>query len=400
MSRLPALVAALLLAGCARPPAPVAVNPLPNPPDTPPDQVLAAGVAYLVAHQSPDGAWRSDIYATFKDGPALTPLVLLALTESADAASAAARRKGCAYLAGLVQPDGTIAGGEAGLDYPVYTAALAVKVLSHPENTAHVKARDAWLKYLLDRQLTAELGWAPGDAHFGGWGYCRVVPKKPAPNAVAPPLVESNLSATVHALDALRAAGFADADVYRDATYAVARFQNFDPAAADPGDGGFFFVADDPVRNKAGADGDGSDAPRVFRSYGSTTADGLRGLGTSGLDDPARTRAAAAWLAANFRADAHPGKYVAAHERNRDAVYFYYAASAGRAFRDHKLTLPDGRDAAAELATALSGRQQPDGSWANPVELVRENDPLVATSHAVVALASARRKSHTNQVAR
>ena len=90
------------------------------------------------------------------------------------------------------------------------------------------------------------------------------------------------------------------------------------------------------------------------------------------------------------QADHHPGVYVKAHESNRDAVYFYYAASAAWAFREHKLALPDGRDWRSELSYALAARQAKDGSWSNPVELVRENDSLVATGNAVLALARCR----------
>src|SRR5262245_42770070 len=46
------------------------------------DEALAAGVEYLLKQQSEDGAWRSDVYATFKDGTALTPLVVAALQEA------------------------------------------------------------------------------------------------------------------------------------------------------------------------------------------------------------------------------------------------------------------------------------------------------------------------------
>ena len=86
MSRL-ALVA-LLLAGCTRPAPQRVVNlgPMPEPAPVAPAPVRAAdtatAVAFLLKHQSPDGAWRSDVYAAFKDGTALTPLVLAALQEA------------------------------------------------------------------------------------------------------------------------------------------------------------------------------------------------------------------------------------------------------------------------------------------------------------------------------
>ncbi len=68
-------------------------------------------------------------------------------------------------------------------------------------------------------------------------------------------------------------------------------------------------------------------------------------------------------------------------------MYYYYASSLARAFADHRLTLPGQRHWANELAQALLNKQKPDGSWENPLELVRENEPLVATAQAVIALA-------------
>jgi len=349
---------------------------------------LTPGVAFLVKQQSEDGAWRSDIYATFKDGPALTPLVVCAIQEAGEPGALApgvqrATRKGCEYLAKMVKPDGTIENGESGLDYPAYTAALAVTALSRevsrdPAVSADLaKARDAWLKYLLDRQLTEKLGWKPEDKQYGGWGYCRLLPKKPEPGAFAPPLVESNLSATVFALEALKAAGVTDRAVYDKALVFVRRCQN--------PDGGFHFIYDDPVRNKAGK---ASDDPLTFNSYGSTTADGLRCLILAGEPDKAKIRAATDWLRTHFKAQSHPGTYVPAHEPNRNAVFFYYAASAAKALRAAKVTDAGGKPWAGALKSELAKRQKADGSWANPVELVRENDPTVATAFAVIAVAN------------
>jgi squalene-hopene/tetraprenyl-beta-curcumene cyclase len=426
MSRL-ALFLVLLFAGCARAPLESPTTAVSDPDPgctllvdlnnlTAPDPAVVAGVEFLVKQQSPDGAWRSDLYATFKAGPALTPLVVVALQEADQPGSQpAAARKGSEYLASLVNPDGTITGGDGDLDYPVYTAALSVVALSHPDNKDLLKARDAWLKYLLDRQLLGELGWKPDDKQYGGWGYCRLVPRKPEPGKIAPPLIESNLSATVFALEALRAAGVKDKERYESAAIFVRRCQNYSgfypllwqresPPFTIPNhqDGGFFFIYDDPVRNKAGAVDPPPNNEPAFHSYGSTTADGTRALHLCGSpDDGHRVWAGYEYLTKFFRADTHPGNYVAAHERNREAVYYYYAASAAKTRR-----LIDPKNApwvvnlnqppytpnwAADLAAELAKRQRPDGSWANPADLVRENEPLVATANAVIALANCRR---------
>lgn len=401
MSRFKLFALALLIGfGCTRKePAPTVETPhAPPPVVTPPDDgsippprlvkvrtrahALARGVEFLLKRQSPDGAWRSDVYATFKDGTALTPLAVATLQEAHDAGAhtpevEAAIKTGLTWLAQFTKPDGTVVPPADGFDYPLYTASLTLKALAHASAKDFASQRAAWVRYIKERQLTETLGWQPEEKQYGGWGYCRVVPKKPEPGQFAPSLIESNLSATLFALDALRATGEADANVYQAAATFVRRCQN--------ADGGFHFIYDDPTRNKAGV---ATANPLTFHSYGSTTADGLRALALCA--DPAdkpRLESARAWLVQHFRAAHHPGEYIRPHEANRDAVYFYYAASAAQALREHRLELPNGRDWSDELSYQLAASQAKDGSWTNPVELVRENDPIVATCNAVLALA-------------
>jgi hypothetical protein len=403
------------LAGCGRggsigtvPAAPTRVERI--------DHALSSAARFLLNCQLPDGSWHSDVYGPFKDGPSLTPLVLRSLLtlpvqpRTLRAAPAgegrvtgdleAGYRKGAAYLASQVQPHGTITAGPLGLAYPVYTSAGAVTVLSEPCNARHSKARDAWLAYLRERQLTEDLGWQPGDKPFGGWGYSPRVPRKPKPGEPLPPLTESNLSATVFALEALQAAGVKSDDAaFRKALVFVQRCQNYcddpDQREAAYDDGGFFFIYDDPVRNKAGVAGQDRSGRDRYSSYGSTTADGLRALMLCGrpVDEP-RVAAATAWLEANFRSDSHPGKFAEDREHNREAVYYYYCCSVARALsaaRLEELRTPRGKVRwAEELADQLVQRQRPDGSWINPLVPQREDDPLVATALAGLALASCR----------
>jgi squalene-hopene/tetraprenyl-beta-curcumene cyclase len=353
-----------------------------------------------VEHQDAEGAWRSDQYAPFRDSSALTPLAMQALGRVADLPEfTAAYGRGSDNLAGRVKPDGTIDEGPHGLSYPVYTAALAVRVLSEDRNLRHRPARDAWLKFLRGRQLTEELGWQPEDKEYGGWGYSIPLPKKPRPGALTLP-VEANLSATVFALTALRAAGCTPDDpAFPKALTFVKRRQNFsdDPALRDPAydDGGFYFIYDDGARNKAGPAGRDSTGRDRFHSYGSMTADGIRGLLACGVSaDNARLRAAREWLEAHFRVDRHPGTYVEAREGLRNSVYFYYVwsvAEAAHTFGIDKIPTPEGNVPWAEaLADDLTRRQADWGSWTNPVGAQREDDPLVATSMAMSALAICR----------
>jgi hypothetical protein len=393
----------VVLAGCGKE---VSVPAAPSAPGERIDRALARAAAFLIRQQDSDGAWRSDFYGPFRDGPSLTPLIVEALDAIAQATPtevpdlAAACRKGRAYLAVMVRPDGTIEEGPHGLNYPVYTAALSVVVLSRTEETGHRPARDAWLKYLRARQLTEQLGWQPSDRAYGGWGYCALIPRKPPPGEFGPPLLESNLSATVFALSALRAAGCPQDDPsYRAARIFLERCQNHaeDEAQRDPAfdDGGFFFIYDDPVRNKAGAAGKDRHGRERFRSYGSTTADGLYGLLACGLgpDHPGSV-AARCWLETHFDVSTHPGDYPPNRAAERESVYYYYSRSLARALSALDVTevdTPRGKVRwAAALAAALLQRQRDDGSWANEALAQREDDPLVATSEAIAALAACR----------
>jgi hypothetical protein len=389
MSRVLPLLLLVAAVGCSRPPVPA-----------PTPATLAERIDYaeetgswFLSERCQKGVIRSDVYATFKDGTALTPLVVGAWYDNGQAYSELAKFNSLRWLAGKVRPDGTIDEGPDGFPYPVYTAALTLRALHHPgfrgrndDDPDLRRAQAAWLKYLLARQLTEPNGWKPEDKPYGGWGYYPLLPKKPAPGEAVPAqqLLESNLSATTFALDALHAAAVTDPKVLGPARRFVETCQN--------GDGGFHFIYDDPIRNKAGASGAGPDGRPRFHSYGSTTADGVRALLLCGVKpgDP-KVVAGRDWLVKHFAADRHPGEYVPTHEPNRNAVYFYYARSVAQTFRLLGVKEVNGRPWAEPLAEALLARQRPDGSWANPVDLVRENDPVVTTAYALAALAECRK---------
>ena len=373
-----------------------------------PAGALRQAVTFLCQHQDQDGAWRSDRYTSFKDGSALTPLVLLALQYAYDADCRLpdllpTLQRGYRFLARWSQPDGTLQLDEDQLEYPVYTAALTLEVFSHTTAKEYKALRSGWIRYLQERQLTEANGWKPEDEHYGGWGYCRLIPRKPEPGRFAPAFTESNLSATLFALQGLARAEALDTATARKALVFIRRMQNWGhDTPAHVRDGGFRFVTADPVRNKTGL----ADPPQTlpltsskssagFPSYGSMTADGYRALAlcqrVQATDpqqqDDARLRAAAEWLQRHFQAAQHPGAYIPAHASNRNAVYYYYVSSLARAFSEHRLHLTQQRSWANELAKALLEKQKADGRWENDLELVRENEPLVATAQAVIALA-------------
>jgi squalene-hopene/tetraprenyl-beta-curcumene cyclase len=364
-----------------------------EPPGLSIERSIAAGTRALIGAQAPDGTWRSRTYGALKDGLSLTPTVLKAVVFAPDVeGSTTARRRGAAYLAGRVGPDGAIDAGPFGFTFPVYSAAEAAIVLARVEVAGAGPARRAWLDFLRARQLTGDLGWTPDDLAFGAWGDATSASIKAQPDSPA----DADLSSTLFAVGALRIAGAgADDPAVVKALGFIVRCQNFteEDGHDDPAfdDGGFFFSPTDPVRNKAGVAGTDRDGRVRYHSYGSATADGLRALLRCGLS-PGHPRVAAArrWLEWNFSPAHNPGSFEPARTEERDATYYYYAWSLAHAFRalGGRMHEGAGRETAwAEmLARELIGRQRADGTWSNRFTASKEDDPLVATPLALGAL--------------
>jgi squalene-hopene/tetraprenyl-beta-curcumene cyclase len=365
------------------------------------DVSLTRAIRYLVSRQSADGAWRSGKYGFFRDGPTLTPHVMSGLCDVIPAGSLDEGPivKGADYLASLVDAEGNLRHGEE-LNYPVYIAADASRVVTRASRVSERRtAQSAWLACLRRYQLTEALGWHPQDIEYGGWGYAHQPPRKTPGGSTHGPMDCPNLTATLFALEALRAAGVSAEDpACRQALIFVQRCQNYAeaPTAANRSfqDGGFFFSPCMAMRNKAGATVD-ANGREWFNSYGSMTADGFRALLDCGLPrDHPLVRQAGAWLGGNFSADRNPGRFIAANAGLCQSTYYYYAWSVSRALpKLDRKTIPASRVTPSwpvALAEELLKRQRPNGSWANDYSDGKEDEPLVATPLAVSALEACR----------
>jgi len=367
------------------------------------DAALSKAAKFMIARQSPDGAWRSETYGCFKSGTELSPLVLNALffTPQAGKPALESFQRGISYLVAMVGPDGKIVLGAHGLNFPVYTSATASwLILKENKSKEYQYARDAWLAFLRNRQLNASLGWGPDDPEFGGWGFSLDLPKKPEPGQAKGAFFESNLSATIFGIGALSSAGIErDDPAWQAALTFVKKCQNFndDPDKTDPqfDDGGFFFMPADALQNKAGLAGKDRLGRVRYNSYGAMTGDGLRALLQCGLKpDHPRVVAAKKWLQKNFSVKTNPGTFEKNREGLRGATYYYYLWSIAHALTRLgivELETSRGKIKWAELmADELIKRQKNDGSWVNRFTDAKEDDPLLSTPWAVTTLAICR----------
>lgn len=358
------------------------------------DHALDAAAAFLHAAQDDDGAWRSGTYGLYRDGPSLTAHVLTALVRVAP--DDERTHRGLAYLSDLVNDDGEIA---SPLIMPVYTAANAAQAFIAAGRSEHARP---WLELLLSHQMTEQHGWSHNDLQYGGWGYSTHVPDRPDNEAQAA-TVDANISATVFALTALRLAQHAPVMEIDPAVFSKAsgsfllRCQNVavcGSAIEQHDDGGFFFTPMDPARNKGGAEIDASGRTR-FHAYGSATADGYRALILAGAGSTSectlRLSLAERWLDDHFDPASMPGAFEPDREVLRDAYFHYYTWSISEALRQPgvRATWSNARSKRmASLRDELLSRQRGDGSWSNPFTDGREDDPLIATTFAAIALSN------------
>jgi hypothetical protein len=335
---------------------------------------LARAAEYLWGRQADDGGWHSHTYGLLRSGQSLTPFVLEALLEIPEEVYPVPQAKvdrALAFIRNHTQSDGVLGMDDPGIpDYPNYSTALAVSVLCRVRRPGWEMQVQRMVDYLRTQQFTEQNGWHSADPVYGAWGMG-------GGRRMPPDTGHVDLSMTRYVLQALRAGGLPASDrVFEPARAFVERCQNFDPKHPADSDGGFFFSTTEFDTNKAGHDG------KRFRSYGTTTADGILALLAAGSppDDP-HIAAAQQWLASHHRDMEVPGFVGAAYQRWPRGLAFYYSCASTQAFRSLRV------EAGSGVADGLKRTQRADGSWANPENLVKEDDPLIATGFAIRTLA-------------
>jgi hypothetical protein len=346
-------------------------------------EALQSAIAFVVSKQSADGAWRSTKYAAFRDGDALTPLVLWALQYSADPSAATAIARGGEWLRRLTNERAWWTEPWTGLNYPLFTFAYSAQFFATMGDSGRADLCAYFVELLRIRE---SLGWPAGDPACGAWSDSPMPPELPKGVHPPPDMIAPNISATVLALQALTAAG-RKADC-RAALPFVEKCQNYSPDAADPfSDGGFFFAIGDPIRNKAGIAGSDAEGQQRFRSYGSATCDGLLALQRCGLpDNDPRQLAAVVWLTRNVQGMEHGGAWPRTRLSARESLTFYFAQSLAEVIATSPAHHSPLVNESRSLALGLCARQEANGSWVGEAPESCEDDAIVATAFAIRTL--------------
>jgi len=342
------------------------------------DESLAKGLAWLFAQQAADGGWHSKTYGQLKDGAAVTALALEAIShvaplEKLPKPEADAVRKALAFLQRGFEKRGTIASPDGSLDFPTYAAALWLEAT---RGLAIQTDRSRIVNYLVAAQVTEDRGFAANSPSYGGWDF---LGKGDAEGITT----GTNVSVTCFVAEALSQEPGARGQepvgtVLSRAKAYVLRCQQ--------SDGGFAFTCEPAsLNNKAAFLDEKLTQPR---SYATATCDGIRGLiacGAKATDDPMAK--ALTWLVKRPGLDVVPGFETLPPEAgwHRGLRYYYYASLA-RILPHFAASDQDARRTA--LHKHVVSLQRDDGLWQNESDRMRENDPLIATALAIVALSS------------
>ena len=365
-----------LCASCGKPPVESDKPPTP-------EETLTKAARFLVSQQTEDGGWHSDTYGNLKGGVATTALVCYALAhlpEEIRKEHDPAIRRGLEQLVSQISKAereggtvGFVGDQHGGANYPTYVTGMTLATYYRLGWELPAADEEAMIEYLESAQLGRSRGWEVDDPEFGGW------------DLMGDQLIEgrtpgSNVSVTSFALEA-----FSEVRGKVDVPTLVFAENWLDQLQRMSTGGGFAFGPKQHA-NKAGFKEEGDKV--MLYSYGSATCDGLRSLAYLGVEEENdRVTKAIAWLAGNDTLEKVPGFDDAPDKQWPESLYYYYTMTLAKTYglypKFGSVTRRGG------LASQVIKRQKENGSWVNAAAGMREDDPLVATSFALVALAEA-----------
>ncbi len=343
---------------------------------------IPCAIAWLMSQQQTDHLWRSEYYGNLKGGAAITALVLYALAHADPQAVEPHRdalQAACDSLVPEIQRHGHVSNPD-GPDYPTYASAMLLVAVERLKLRLPDDVCDRLTAYLIESQIDQAEGYSTNDPDFGGWDMLGSTggPRKTSGNNISVGVIVAEALANSESPSAKTALL-----AYRDW---LTKCQNLST------DGGFYFHATrSHDGNKAGWYDESEQSARTLpRSYGTATADGLRSLISCGVssDDEALQKAVA-WLQSHPSIDAVPGFESSPDKSWTDGLLFYYLYALAKTLDD---LLPEARtSAAAQIRDHLIRQQNSDGFWQNTSSRMREDDPLIATCFALIALSASER---------
>lgn len=343
-----------------------------------PDKAVRAAVDYLMSQQGEDGGWHAPAYGNLRPGAAITSFVLYSLSYAPAELTEPYRDdliRGREFLVPGIERNGYVSNPDGSPDYSNYATAMLLVADERLGLGLSDTYRNRMIDYLVAAQLGEAQEYGPENADYGGWDLSgwMIGPRK---------TTGTNISVTAVVVQALQESAGRREDVRQSLKRAEAWLKNCQNLA---GDGGFHFHPQrDHHGNKAMWQ---NDERSQAHSYGTATADGLRILRL--LDIPAgdtRHDAAKTWFTDHDQADIVPGfGHLEPSTGWEEGLWFYFMYSRSMIADDALF-----EETNSQAIKRLVEKQRADGSWENANARMREDDPLIATPFALIALCNLR----------
>lgn len=347
--------------------------------------VLEKAVQWLVDQQDESGAWKSKHYGAMKQGAALTSLALYSLSIAPE--SIRDKHKDVIDQAFLFLEKGTLARGrvanpDGSLDHPVYCTSMYLTAAHRFRRKLDAKQVGVLLDFLVRSQCVEGRGFSPDNPNHGGWDVI-------GPDVMAGKTSGTNVSVTRYVLEAyscyvptngktsLKLDEETVGLVTKSRQHAIKWLERLQKMNTD---GGFRFSAQPGTALNKSKTEDGTP-----RSYASATSDGFLALYFGGVDGGEIYDSVLKWQKQNATAIEVTG--FGEESSWPDALRYYHLQAMARAASvssDVKWASQINSDVSAYIAQA----QREDGRFENKSALMREDDPIIATSFAIVALSS------------
>ena len=353
-------------------------------------QLLKKSCQYLWNQQSANGGWHSSTHPVLKGGESLTPFILHTLlqvpTEVYQPTESQINRA-LKFIRSHINEQGIIGLSDSNLlDYPNHATAYALMVLDQIN-----LEEDEWLikkmiDYLLSQQFVELRGFQKKDAAYGGWGFGEI----DLPKGKTGQLDISHTRRILQALNSHKGIKKAQEKTlyYFRLTQKHPTESRLHPTKVShrkiPYDGGFFSSPVTLSANKGGIVTEDSLEANYFRSYATATCDGVLGLLAAGQSvNEESVQIALRWLDENPKWDYPQGIPLDDTNQWHEVLFYYHLSVRSQVYSSVKHS-SNWRQKVVEL---LRNRQLEEGSFYNPMGgNKKENDPLLATAFAVIAL--------------
>lgn len=358
------------------------------------------GAEFIAARQNSDGSFNH-FHLTKERSPAVTALLTWALAVSVDrddedSLARDALEEGITKLRSWIDDDGGIDTSGWDIGHRSYGTACAILAFSAHDPFANEQEIQQLTKFLLANQVDESHGYDPVDWRYGAFPYYESMESNQLRTDI------STLSFVVQALDAAKVdqshVVWRRIGLWLDETQNYALLGETEAIRKKERlfrDGGFAFS---PRNSKVPSPPESLLNMNFYPSYGTATADGLRSLIiVDGSATHKRALAALQWLARNYGFGAVPKLPADGPTPWGEALFYYYTHSWAQALASAKVAriikVDENKDEVAhhwpaELVRELARRQRKDGSWKNSSPLMGEDNPMIATAFALLALNS------------